>query len=1004
VSLPLRPLILLLSLAAPCAARPADARGLELFEAKIRPVLVGECLDCHSAAKKKGGLELDSRPGWEKGGDSGAVIVPGKPDDSLLIQTIRHEDADLKMPQKAPKLDDAVIADFVAWVKMGAPDPRDTPQGKEAGGEKSWSTKLAERKAWWCFQPIADPPLPTVKSPGWSGHPIDRFILARLESRGLTPAPPADPAALARRLAFTLTGLPPISKPLSARGQEPILNFQSPIPSLSHSLLASPTFGEHWARHWMDLARYAETYGSEHDYLNPHAWRYRDYLIRAFNSDLPYDRFVQEQIAGDLLEPRWHAGLNESLLGVAWHRMIESYATPVDVKREESTSIDWQIENLGKTFLGLTINCARCHDHKFDPISDEDFYALYGVFASTRPTLSILDDPAALTAHDTELVRQKEKLRRVLAVQWERDLAAWSADGPVRNSPPDAPSGEVVVFADFTRGDLAGWRISGPGLPQKPTPSGSLSLATGDTIVRAIQPAGFYSDAISERHGGSLRSPEFIIGKKNVSVLASGSGKARLRLVIENFQNDLLLFKHINPDLTEPTPRWHTLKIKDQWLGQRARIELLTRDDKTCVGHTKDQLAWAKTDGRSAFGVQRVVFHDGAAPSLPKTAQTDARAALAAWTAGRATDDDARLLHSLLESGVLTNKPDATLKPLVEKIRAIEAKIPIATRAPGVCDDGYSYDSPLFPRGDHRQAAPVVRRRALEVLGGAPLGDSDSGRLALAREITRRDHPLTARVMANRVWQHLFGRGLVASSDNFGKMGEKPTHPELLDHLATKFMADGWSVKRLIEYIVTSRTWQLSSTPPPGAEKIDPQNELLSHAHVRRLSGEQIRDAMLAVAGNLAKTHDGPGVRAWYRTEIDPDKQPKPGPLDGDGKRSVYLEARRNFPNAFLTLFDSPKPNLLTGRRSETNVPAQSLTLLNDPFVLHQSRVWSERCQADGAGEAERLAHMYRAAFSRPPTDAELTSARAFLRSAENDPWPALAHAIFNMKEFIYVR
>jgi hypothetical protein len=674
----------------------------------------------------------------------------------------------------------------------------------------------------------------------------------------------------------------------------------------------------------------------------------------------------------------------------------------VDVKREEATVIDWQIENLGKTFLGLTIHCARCHDHKFDPISDEDFYALYGVFASTRPTLSILDDPATLTAHDAALTEQKEALRRALAAQWQRDLATRSAEDAVRNDPPKALPDEHVLFADFTRGELAGWRITGPGLPQRPSPPGTLSLATGDTIVRAVQPAGYYSDAISERHGGSLRSPEFIIEKKNVSVLASGTGKARLRLVVENFQNDLLLFKQVNPDLESATPRWFTLKIKDQWLGRRARIELMTRDDKTCVGHTKDQVAWAKTDGRSAFGVQRVIFHDGPAPPLPKTLQTDPRAALAAWAAGRATDDDTRLLQDLLTAGMLTNKPNATLQPLVEKFRTTEAKIPIATRAPGVVDDGYACDSPLFPRGDHLQAGAPVPRRFLEVLGSAPLGATDSGRLALAREITRRDNPLTARVMANRIWLHLFGRGLVVSSDNFGKMGEKPTHPELLDHLATKFMADGWSVKSLIRYIVTSRTWQLSSTPPPGADKLDPNNDLLSHAHVRRLSGEQIRDAMLAVAGNLADGHTGPGVRPWYRTEIDPDKQPKPGPLDGDGKRSVYLEVRRNFPNDFLTTFDSPKPNTLTGRRSETNVPAQSLTLLNDPFVLHQARVWTERCAADR--EEDRIAKMYRAAFHREPTTAEIASAIAFLRSAETDPWPALAHAIFNMKEFIYVR
>jgi hypothetical protein len=1033
-----------------------SADQFEFFERKIRPVLVAECYECHAAEKQKGGLSLNSRAGLLKGGDSGPAIVPGDPEKSLLIGSIKHLDPDLKMPKKAPKLDEPVIADFVAWIKMGAPDPRSEPDLQRPIADASWSRTLAARRQWWCFQPLANLTPPQPKNGRWSQHPVDRFLLARMEERQCSPAAAADSHALVRRLSFAITGLPPTYDEVQRFVRAAEVDRQSAVAEAVDRLLASPAFGERWARHWMDLVRYAETYGSEHDYLNPYAWRYRDYLIRAFNADLPYDRFVQEQIAGDLLEPRWNRALelNEARLGTAWHRMIESYATPVDVKREEVSVIDWQIEALGKTFLGLTIQCARCHDHKFDPISAKDFYGLYGVFASTRPILNILDDPRKLTAHDIELLQLKDQLRQALALRWADDLLPARLEAALKRQTKDVfqplralakPSDfeaawhtftkryfeetrskpEFLLFADFTRGELGGWRASGPGLPDKPAVPGSLSLGSGDLIVRAIQPAGFFSDTISERHAGSLRSPEFIIEKTAVSVLASGSGKARLRLVIENFQNDLLLFSGVNPDLDSSAPRWITMPIKPQWIGCRARVELLTRDDKTCVGHTMDQAAWAKTDGRSSFGIQQVVFHDGAPPARPpplpvafmrttpkswsefivQLAQT-ARAALARWAQATATDEDACMLQALLEAGVLKNSRDGEGKvgDLVAQFRTLEQKIPLPTRAPGVCDDGYGYDSPLFPRGDHTHPAAGVPRHFPEVLGGASLAGPGSGRLALAREITRRDNPLTARVMVNRIWQHLFGRGLVGTPDNFGKMGEKPTHPELLDYLTHKFMDDDWSVKRLIRHIVTSHVWQLSAEPSLDAFERDPGNDLLSHANARRLDGEAIRDAMLAVAGNLQSDHCGPGVRLFYRTQIDPDKQPPAGPIDGEGRRSIYLEARRLFPSDFLAVFDAPKPNIFTGRRSETNVPAQSLTLMNDPFVHYQANVWAKRVLGLELAPEQRVTRMYVEAFARVPAEKELASAMTYVNQRPDDAWRDLAHALFNMKEFIYPR
>lgn len=881
----------------------------------------------------------------------------------------------------------------------------------------------------------------------WPVNALDRFIVARLESEGLKPSAQAAPEVLARRLSFALTGLPPEE---SLHG----LPFEVQV----ERLLASPAFGEHWARHWMDVARYAETFGSEHDYLNPYAWRYRDYLVRAFNEDLPYDRFVREQVAGDLLDtPRMNAalGINESLLGTAYQRMSEFYATPVDVMREQASVIDWQIENLSRAFMGLTISCARCHDHKFDPISTADFYALYGVFAGARPVLNIIDEPTSLTRHDDKLAMLKNAIRDELCAQWLKDgidgdalravlmKAAGNSDLAELNGMRGRLTAAVVPSRDLAPEK---WRHSGPGLPEGPATAGTLSLhATGPALVRAVQPAGYYSDAVSERHGGSLRSPEFVLAKQNVSVLASGTGKARLRLVVEGCQGDIVLFAPANKDLNDAVPRWYTMRLKQQWLGRRAHVEVMTRDDLPTVGNVKDAVKWAaSSNGRSSFGVLDVALHEDGQPlawrgALPvalmqkvdepwdayvRRFEGAVHDAMTCWKSGNLDDAQARLLQGLLDEKLLQNsfQQGSVLEGLVREYRELENAIPNALRAPGVQDDGSGNDTPIFVRGDPLTPGEMVPRRMPEVLGGRMLTDARGDRHALAVELTRRDNPLTARVMVNRIWHHLFGRGLVGSTDNFGRMGDKPTHPELLDHLATKFMEEGWSVKKLVRYIVASSTWQTSSEPSPDALMKDPGNLLLSHAHVRRLPAESIRDAMLHTAGNLSLHQGGPSEHFHYRTAVDPDKQPPSGPLDGRGRRSLYLEVRRNFLSDFLTVFDFPRPNNPTGNRSVTNVPAQSITLMNDPFVLHQAQVWARRVEALPVGNEQRVVLMYQEAFGRAPTGGELGRAMNFLavravqpvakadesvgkRNAEGGDvaWRDLAHALFNMKEFIFI-
>ncbi|HYR57069.1 MAG TPA: DUF1549 domain-containing protein, partial [Chthoniobacteraceae bacterium] len=444
-------LLIVCALIASAADAPITDEQREFFENKIRPVIAAECNECHNATKHKGGLRLDYRGGWQKGGDSGETIVPGNATKSLLITSIRHDDPDLKMPAKAPKLDDRIIADFEKWVNMGAPDPRDQPPA-EQGGKPTWKELLASRRGWWSLQPVEKPAVPEVKNRAWSEHPVDRFLLAKMEEHGLAPARDADPRTVIRRLTFALTGLPPTAaeveefvREFSKTTNDKVTGWQGDkvtnenvTPSPSHlvtpssspreraigklvdRLLASPRFGEHWGRHWLDLMRYAETHGSEGDPEIREAWRYRDYVIRALNADVPIDQFIREQIAGDLLpQPRVSPdGFNESLLGTAQFRLVEHGFQPIDTLDDQVKAVDNQIDVVSKAFQGLTVSCARCHDHKFDAISQRDYYAIYGIFASCRPAQVTIDTPELQSKNRAALEQLHSRIKAALADAW----------------------------------------------------------------------------------------------------------------------------------------------------------------------------------------------------------------------------------------------------------------------------------------------------------------------------------------------------------------------------------------------------------------------------------------------------------------------------------------------------------------------------------------------------------------------------------------------------------
>ena len=1110
------------------AASAAD--DFEFFEKKIRPALVQHCYKCHSSetSEAKGGLRLDSREAIRKGGESGPAVVPGKPDESLLLDALAHDDSFVNMPPTG-KLPVAVIEDLRQWIAAGAPDPRDQP----SGAKLDWQQVLEGRKGWWSFQPIRKPSLPQVRDASWSSRPIDRFLQAKWEAAGIEPAPAADLRTLIRRVSLVLTGLPPTVEEVEA-----FVSTRN-YTSLVDRLLASPRFGERFARHWMDLVRYGETHGSEHDPLVPHAWRYRDYIIRAFNDDLPYDRFLHEQLAGDLLPPRWNhtLGINESLVGTMFYRMVEFYPTPIDAKNEEISVVESQIDSFGKTFQGLTHSCARCHDHKFDPISAADFYALYGIFASTRTTMHRLDDQSPHHIHDSALQELRRKIRNELVGLWSKELSRWplrvalarerlSKSPPVekleddtsevdrdayvlhhaasQRSSPLYPLGQIVkaqgaatppdvqtvwsdlvkaywdyqneysfrnqkrftLFADFTRGEVGSWYMSDRAF-QAATPGTIVIAPTGDKLLTGVYPSGLYTHLLSDKQGGTLRSPNFTLDMTAVSALVCGTNNARLRLVVENFQGDEVLYTRSNPKLKEGDLHWETIVVRPQWKGRRAYLEVIPRDDMTYVGKVGDA-SKLPTDGRSGVGIRYVVFHNNPQPPAMPTLERDqllqdipfgqpivayveregrlirdlqeqVGTALKVWglvssespdklaeplrshvMSPPLSDSDALLLDTLLRAGYLSNRaPDGSaLQRLVNEYRALEAEIPVSPRAPGVADEDGN-DERLFSRGDYRFAGDPIERRYLEVLHSRAYMPRGSGRLQLAQELASPSNPLTARVMVNRVWQHIFGAGLVRSVDNFGALGETPSHPELLDWLAVNFVEQGWSVKQLIRELLLSRAFQLSAQSSPAADERDPENRLWSHASLRRLEAEAIRDSLLFVSGRLDETMYGLGVPLPVNQAYKDFDVPVSGPLDGNGRRSVYLEVRRNHPLGLLMAFDQPRPMSTTGRRDVTNVPAQSLTMLNDPFVRQQANRLADRLLADPSqSDVKRVANLYQLTLSRPPTAVESRRALQFLGQQQtalegiSDPghspstaaWRDLAHAVMNLKEFIYVK
>ena len=1017
----------------------------EFFESKIRPVLIEHCYECHNSTEiAEGELAVDHRQAFRKGGAGGAVVVPGKPDESRLLPVLRHEIEGMEMPQGGPKLEDEVIADFARWIRMGAPDPRDeAPTSDDVVASTSWDAKLARRKQWWSLQPISSP---TPPDSTWSSHPIDGFVDRQRREAGLVPSEMADSHVLVRRLHFNLLGLPPSAKE-AARWAERLdqaseRDRQAVFENLVDTLLDSPRFGERWARHWMDWLRYAESHGSEGDPTNENAWAYRDYLIRALNADVPYDQLVREHVAGDLLEePRRNAelGLNESAIGTAHWRMVFHGFAPTDALDERVRFTDDQINVFSKAFLGLTVSCARCHNHKFDAISQADYYALFGILASCRPGRQVVDLPGPLRESRDTLAALKPKVRAAVARDWLANLKAFDSrldaaaeEQPESNGQPDSYSsgdggrtllhpirsvasevaagkpfelawrGEVEKYrrqAELWRlqsdrepfrhwnlareADYAQWYATGTGLPERPHRAGEFAVAIeGDRALEGVYPAGAYSHTRSAKFPARLTSKDFAVnGDYELWVLATGDSQASLRYVVQDYPRSGTVYP-----LTRLSGDWSWRRFDlSYWSGDRLHIELATAKDAPLLTAdpprswfgVREAMLIKKGDASPVESVEHLAPLMHAAKASPPNNVMELKAryreavrqAVEAWQDDSATDAEALLLDACLRDGLLPNRMAAlpTAASLLQQYRHAEGAAPVAMRIPGL-EETEGRDQPLFVRGDHKQPGEPVPRRFLEAIDATPYDTQSSGRSELAEDLLRDDNPLTRRVIVNRVWHHLFGRGIVSTPDNLGRLGEQPTHPQLLDWMATRIEEDGWSLKRLIRLIVTSKTWRLSSQPSKEASRIDPENRWLSHARVRRLEAEVIRDKLLTVSGRVDQQLDGAPVAGHAN------------------RRSVYVRVIRNSLDPFLRAFDFPEPFSTVGRRDVTNVPAQSLAMMNNPRIGDYAESWAGRVLTDEALSSEEamIRRMFWSAFGRPASKAELQRMKSYLQTTRS--------------------
>ena len=1033
------------------------------FNRDVRPILVARCFACHGpdASTRKRSLRLDVRAGAVEPAKPGRrpAVLPHDASGSLLLERIT-DDLDPMPPSGEPLTTDEVEI-LRRWIDAGA-----------------------EYDGHWSWKPIQDPAPPTVEEDRSATvrNDVDRFIDDRLHAEGLTAAGDATPARQIRRLAFDLTGLPPDRESIEGFERDPSDEHWNRI---VEAYLASPAFGERWGRHWLDLVRYAETYGHEFDYPVREAWRYRDWVVRAFNQDLGYDRFVAEQIAGDLLDPRPNPvdGTNESVIGTGHWYFHQAVHAPTDVTQDQSERISNQLEVFGQGFLGLTVACARCHDHKFDAISTRDYYALSGYLQSMHQGYAYLDPhariadsvarledagpspdvrstltpPTRLAAYLVAAAAARPDrtadgkawkpidLERIETVADARDLDpdllgrwaetfrddAWrSADHPWRawvllghdGAIDDEASrrdrqGQVIPNIDLVIDEDATVLESfdGPTPDLRWYPTGWAWTGTEDVVTPRL--GTLASDDGDQRLQGTIRSETFTLDRRFLHWRVRGDGNgARIRLVVEGMMMDefnALLFGGYRRDVASNDGWRHVVNDTRLQSGSRAHLELI--DDGP--GRLEVDAIWMSDRGDGRLPGEDLPDWIDAARGEDSNGLADAFAN-AATDAGGSNRYREPLRDRLIDAGLWGDtgaEADANRQAVNAEERRrnkIAGDIPTPVRVLAALE-GSGVDPNVSIRGSHRTPGEVAVRSFITSISGEPTtpDDSGSGRLELVETIFAESNPFPARVMTNRVWHHLFGRGLVATTDDFGGLGEMPSHPELLDHLASEFRTN-WSVKDLIRSIVLSSAYRRSSVPAEATadrmRSIDPSRSLLAAAPIRRLQAEAIRDSMLFTSDRLDPTRGGASVGTHLTPFMNGRGRPgRSGPLDGDGRRSLYLEVRRNFANPMLAAFDLPAPMTTVGRRNSSNVPAQSLVLLNDPFVHEMAVAWAESILADAAigSDDARARHLWRQAFAVAPTDEDVRTIVDHVSESTDrlEAWTDVTHALYNAKAFVHL-
>lgn len=1010
----------LLGLILPVVALPQTPTDLQYYETQVKPLLQKRCLPCHSGEKAQAGLRLDIATGWLRGGVSGPAVQSGAPEKSLLIKAIRYQGEATAMPPTG-KLPDAEITLLTEWIRRGAP----APTTKDTSGLPKTNPGKTPTAPHWAFLPLQRPTVPIVKKPGVIvNNPIDAFIGAKLEAKGLKPAPPADKRTLLRRVTFDLTGLPPTPEEMDA-----FLKDSSPqaYEKVVDRLLASPRYGERWGRHWLDVVHYGDTHGYDKDKRRDNAWRYRDYVIQALNQDTPYNRFVREQLAGDVLFPNDPEGMIATgfITAGPWDFVgqVELAEGTVEKAKTRNLDRDDMVANTMSTFVSMTVHCARCHDHKFDPIPQRDYYKLQAVFAGVDRGDRVIGDPAflkkwnGLQEQKTQLTARRDALNQEIKSASSAELKRLddeiaTTEKEVVALPPVSGAGTSPTngyhSAIETHSKVEKWVQIDLGKSQ---PLDSIVLYPARPTDFADTPGfGFprqfritLSDdadfARSQTVGGSAEAVTGVSGPAvnhgDTRLIFSGGGRPA---------------RYVRVTALELWPR------TNDFVFALAEVQVFSKDKNVAQGATVTALDSIE-QGR--WSTRYLTDNFTSRDSIP---DSNDKAEMALWTKRSTLESQLFSLRSTRQTvaeSLVKPETQLTLQKTVAELATVEAEIKsLAVNRVYAPLPHAPRPIQVLARGEVEKPIGLVGPGALTCVSGlssefrgADTEDEGKRRVALAEWVVSPKNPLTWRSIVNRVWHYHFGRGIVDTPGDFGKNGGTPSHPELLDWLATTFMAPvsegkyacGQSFKKLHRLIVLSSTYRQSSAYEAKAATVDADNRLLWRMNRSRLDAESTRDTVLAVSGTLDPTMGGPGFELFRfkddhspiydHTALDKINDPK------TWRRTVYRFTVRSVPNPFLESLDCADPNINTPVRNTTLTALQSLALLNDPFMLTQAGKFAERLKTSSDPGAQ-IEQAYRLALARPPKPEEKAALVAYARKYG---MPNACRLLFNLSEFVFI-